>query len=157
MMFFRRSTDEVPALKIGFTGTSRGLSRNQKNKLAGLLQLAAAGYDVIEAHHGDCVGADADFHDLVRTFLPSAKIIGHPGCDKDGNRPYAANKVCDEYRPVKYYIDRNHDIVDDVQTMLVAPFELTERKVGSGTWATWRYAQKVRRKRPLGIQEIWNN
>jgi hypothetical protein len=35
--------------------------------------------DITEDYHGDCVGADTEFHNLIRQLFPKARIIDHPG------------------------------------------------------------------------------
>ncbi|NIT77309.1 MAG: hypothetical protein GWN58_22920 [Anaerolineae bacterium] len=56
--------------KLGFTGTRNGLSENQRAWLAMELQCNPPD----KAAHGDCVGADADFHSLVRLYAPKCEI-----------------------------------------------------------------------------------
>lgn len=46
-----------------------------------------------------------------------------------------------EIRGVKEYLDRNHDIVDEVDMLIATPKEYDEQ-LRSGTWATVRYAEK---------------
>jgi hypothetical protein len=139
-------------IRIGFTGTQHGMNDTQIDKLASMLKEVNSSFVITEAHHGDCIGADAEFHNLVRRINPNIKIIGHPGCDKNGERPKAANKECDELRPVLPYLDRNRVIVNSVDSMFVAPKEMKEVKMFSGTWYTWRYAKQVQEYR--GIPKI---
>jgi hypothetical protein len=54
--------------------------------------------DISEAHHADCIGADSEFHNLIRQLFPQAKIVGHPGFHEFDSR--RANNACDEVRPV---------------------------------------------------------
>jgi hypothetical protein len=81
-------------------------------------------FDFIEAHHGDCVGADTEFHNLIRLLYPQARIVGHPGFSESD--PRRANNACDEIRPVpedgklKPPIRRNRNIVDEVDLMFVS-------------------------------------
>jgi hypothetical protein len=44
----------------------------------------------------------------------------------------------------KEYLDRNHDIVDS-SDLLIAVSESTVEVLRSGTWATIRYAKKLRK------------
>jgi len=46
------------AMRVGFTGTSQGMTRPQQEAVAALLLDPVPN----EAHHGNCVGADAEFH-----------------------------------------------------------------------------------------------
>lgn len=95
----------------------------------GLLQ-----YDLIAswAHHGDCIGADVDFHRLAR--LNGLKVHGHPPI----NPSKRAWCEFDEIEEEKEYIDRNHDIVRAVDFMIACPQGFKE-ELRSGTWATIRY------------------
>lgn len=120
-------------MKIGFTGTQIGMSDRQKEQFVlDLLEL-----NPIEFHHGDCVGADAEAHDIVREFFPTCIIVGHPPI----NSSKRAYKKCDIYRNTKEYIDRNHDIVDETDAIFATPKSDIE-ELRSGTWATVRYSKK---------------
>lgn len=59
---------------LGFTGNRRGMTGDQKQVVAQFLQWI----NPTEVHHGECVGSDADFHEMVRVLLPECHIIGHP-------------------------------------------------------------------------------
>lgn len=59
---------------IGFTGTRKGMSSPQEDTLCNLLSLLS-GFIAV-AHHGDCLGADAEFHELCRET--GLKIHVHP-------------------------------------------------------------------------------
>ena len=120
---------------IGFTGTQHGMTFLQKQKVAALL--------VGETfHHGDCIGSDAQAHRIARS--KGFYIIKHP--------PLSTRKqafcAADEEREPKPYLERNHDIVDEVDCMLAAPREY-EEQLRSGTWATIRYTRKV--GKPLAV------
>ena len=108
-----------------------------------LQQVAGAGGFV--AHHGDCVGADAEFHDLCR-LLPKSYIIVHPGPLED--LPNQAGRVGDERRAHLPHMRRNKNVVIAATVMIAAPFELTQQEHG-GTWRTIDMARTA--KRPLAI------
>ena len=130
---------------IGFTGTQDGMTPQQKQKFEALLNY----YKCQEFHAGDCVGADSEAHDIA--LNKASKIVIHPPnyankrafCDKK-----TKNGVDLQVLPEKWYIDRNHDIVDFCETMLATPREYSEQ-IRSGTWATIRYAKKI--KKPLVV------
>ncbi len=50
-------------MKVGFTGTRKGMTEFQKTEVRRLLTEYMHGRDM-EAHHGDCIGADTDFHNI---------------------------------------------------------------------------------------------
>lgn len=122
-------------MKIGFTGTREGMSQNQKEQF--VLKLFDLG--ITEFHHGDCIGADADAHDIVREFFPNVKIVIHPP-----ERSYTrAFRKGDFSHPLKPYIERDRDIVDDCEHLIGSP--LDKEVIRSGTWTTIRYARKIGR------------
>ncbi len=118
---------------VGFTGTRLGMSQHQKEQFViKLFEL-----DVHEFHHGDCIGADADAHDVVREFFPTVRIIIHPP-EKTRTQAF---KTGDEARIPAPYIMRDKDIVRESEYMIGAPHG---PEVGrSGTWTTLRYARKT--------------
>lgn len=122
-------------MKIGFTGTRQGMSQNQKEQFV----LKLFDLDLTEFHHGDCIGADADAHDIVREFFPDVKIIIHPP-ERTGSQAF---KQGDLYHPTKPYIMRDRDIVRDSDYLIGAPLDV--EVIRSGTWTTIRYARKIGR------------
>lgn len=121
-------------MKLGFTGTRMGMSREQKVSFDALLfELQPT-----EFHHGGCVGADAQAHEIVRHRLPECRIVIHP--TRPG--PHRASElVADELRDEAPPLDRNRTIVDSVEHMAAAPLG-DQEVLRSGTWATIRYARK---------------
>ena len=115
----------------GFTGTRIGMNVNQKMTFLKKLKL----HNITELHHGDCVSADAQAHDLAEGL--GIKIVTHPPSD-DRLRAF---KWSNEAYPPKPYIERNHDIVNACDILFVAP-KSNEEELRSGTWATFRYAAK---------------
>ena len=129
------SLDDNPITnkKIGFTGTHKGMTNEQKVTVDWLLSKSPK-----ELHHGDCIGADADAHEIaLGNFI---RIIGHPPLKSDSRawcRFYEA-------REPRAYIDRNHDIVDETE-VLIACTDSTVEAIRSGTWSTIRYARRLGR------------
>jgi hypothetical protein len=127
---------------IGFTGTRGTVTGEQVVTLKKLLAGAPSQLRVL--HHGDAVGAD-ELAALLATDL-GFRIICHP----PDNPRYRAFTASDELWPVKPYLERNRDIVNESTQVIACPKEYTEQ-LRSGTWATIRYARQVRK--PLTI--IW--
>lgn len=130
----------------GFTGTREGLTFDQKRVIrAELLNL-----DPSEAHHGDCVGGDDEFH--VRCLLLAIPVHIHPPLD---DRYRAWCKGAEVVYPPLPYLERNKVIVDSVDFMLACPKEDTEPKParGQGTWSTIRHARRVL----VPMKIIWPN
>ncbi len=127
---------------LGITGTRNGMRDKQK-----LVVRFIAGFLLPdEAHHGDCLGADAEFHDIVREET-KAIIVVHP----PSNPKNRAFKQGDFIMKEKPFMVRDDDIIDESDLMLATPFQFEEQGRGSGTWAVIRHTRKARK--PLII--IW--
>lgn len=118
----------------GFTGTRAGMTPYQRLRL---LKILEHDRNVGEFHHGDCIGADAEAHDIAWAIRDIAIIIHPPSDDK--HRAFKTNALVLVTRP---YLERNHDIVDACDVLIAAPKEVIEQR-RSGTWATVRYARKI--------------
>lgn len=121
--------------RVGFTGTQKGMTTEQLWSVDKLLQ------DDLTfewAHHGDCIGADADFHRL--SDLNGLKTHGHPPL----NRSKRAWCQFDATEEEKEYLVRNKDIVNAVDFMIACP-QGFEEELRSGTWSTIRYARTMKR------------
>lgn len=132
-------------MRIGFTGTSEGMLAHQRSTVRELmLQLIARKKLLPEGHHGLCIGADAQFNDLCDEL--AVYTVGYPGVTKSG-KPYkrATVLVCHTY-PEKQFLKRNRDIVAAVDVMIATPRQFDEQWMGSGTWATIRYARKMKKE-----------
>jgi DNA polymerase/3'-5' exonuclease PolX len=77
-------------------------------------------------------------HDMVREYDPQGKIVGHPSLDKT----HEVDRCCDEEREPKGHLERNRDIVAEVDLMIATPHQETEQQRG-GTWYTVRQAKKA--------------
>ena len=127
-------------MKIGFTGTREGMSWQQQNEIGHLLESHFDWNDelVNQVHHGECIGADSDFHELAR--LGGWDIWGHPSDLATRNADLAGFTF--QFEPSKP-IERNHHIVDQTEFMVGAPKGL--EYVRSGTWSAIRWARKRQR------------
>jgi hypothetical protein len=122
-------------MKVGITGTQQGMNARQRQ----LLHMALHDLVATELHHGDCLGVDAQAHLIAREL--GLFIVTHP----PGNMSKRAHCIGDEVRTPKPYLERNHDIVDEVEYLIAIPKGNTE-ELRSGTWATVRYARRIGRK-----------
>lgn len=120
---------------VGFTGTRLGMTGAQIEQVDQLL-LDDMMTDC--AHHGDCIGADDQFHNLAK--LNNLKTHGHPPLNLS-KRAFCEFDTSEEE---KEYLDRDRDIVDAVDWMIACPGGFKE-ELKSGTWYTIRYARKVNR------------
>jgi hypothetical protein len=127
-------------MRVGVTATQRGLNPRQLAEF----ELCLRQLHATELHHGDCVGGDAQLHDVARRL--GLRVVGHP----PDNMSKRAHCQCDELRVPRPYLDRNHDIVDETEVLLAGPKDTVE-ELRSGTWATVRYA----RKRGKQVHVVW--
>lgn len=127
-------------LQIGFTGTKNGMTSRQRELIRNkLLNLKFEGFQYV--HHGDCIGADAQFHEIALSI--GFHVVIHPP-----SNPRLRAHLHDAYTqilPVKEYLQRNHDIVNASSIMLATPKGDIE-EIRSGTWATVRYARKNKKE-----------
>lgn len=133
---------------IGFTGTQYGCSEAQLDALYRMMtRLDAAVW-----HHGDCVGADAQSHQLA--LAKGLKVVVHP---PNNNTKRAWCKGGHEVRDPKKYLQRNADIVRETVALVACPMHMydphkTRYHLGTtrgGTWYTIRYAN--RQRKPIWI------
>ncbi len=126
-------------MKIGFTGTRRGMTDAQRNSLRKFLQTAAG-----EFHHGDCIGADEQAHDIAEAA--GFEIHIHPPLNPT-KRAFKITHVS-RMRPELPYLARNRNIVFATDELVATPAE-PEEQLRSGTWSTVRFART--RNRPITI------
>ena len=116
---------------IGFSGTRQGMSPEQKERFAQLIKehLPSA------FMHGDCIGADAQAHEIVHNLLPSTTIEAWPPT----NSALRANCPASiTHSPLPYRV-RNKRIVDNSDLLIACP-NTSQEKLRSGTWMTIRLA-----------------
>ena len=124
-------------MNIGFTGTQEGMTFQQKFSLGRKLDELNPTINRTVAHHGDCVGADAEFHVLCQAR--GISVCLRP-CTITSKRAYCVDAI--RTALVQDPITRNHFIVADSELMFATPKDDHE-VLRSGTWATIRYAQKL--------------
>jgi hypothetical protein len=62
-------------MKVGFTGTRKGMTPQQRVAFAELVITLRP----TQAHHGDCVGADAEFHHGCKALVnPRRSLFTRP-------------------------------------------------------------------------------
>lgn len=110
---------------VGFTGTREGMTFEQRDRVARMLNDAVAA-GATHFHHGCAVGADTEAAKIAAGL--GLQIVEHPA----GDDPLA----------------RNREIVAAVDWLVAAPAQLREVR-RSGTWATVRYARAA--KVPVAI------
>lgn len=140
-------------IDVGFTGTRFGMSPEQHQSVTRILDetFMALG---IRGHHGDCIGADKEFHGICRQLQlwsrpnGGVSMVGHPPVDNE-NRAWC---VFDVMHAPLTHMKRNKAIVDAVSVMIATPYEERELQYG-GTWKTVGFARKA--TRPLFL--VWRD
>jgi hypothetical protein len=120
-------------MKIGFTGTRHGMTEAQMDAFIDTLHDIRP--RITEFHHGDCVGADAEAHDVAQKLC---HVVIHPPIDET----HRARKAARTYRTQKTHFARNRDIVNETDRLIATPMQ-AERQIRGGTWYTIDYARKV--------------
>ncbi len=124
-------------MHVGFTGTQRGMTSEQRRKVTSLLvDLGATHF-----HHGDCIGADDEAHDIARGL--GLLVYLHPP-EISVKRAFCRIRNNEMSFQVAPYLERNRHIVNTTAALIATPGE-TEEQLRSGTWSTVRYARKLRR------------
>ena len=125
---------------IGFTGTRLGMTSKQRDSIEAILNFMKQlkEHEPEEVHHGDCVGADEQFHRMCQ--LRRLCIVIHP----PDNESLRANCIGGVVLVPKPYLDRNEDIVNVSDILFAAP-KGSEQFQGSGTWQTIRRAKRWNR------------
>jgi hypothetical protein len=127
-------------MKVGFTGTSIGMTPEQKTQVRELLT-SFKSQGAVEFRHGLCIGADEQAARIAKEL--GYRVIAHPGYNpkNPAGRMYRSDfDENDEVLPEKPFVPRDHDIVDETQRLIAAPRSQTE-EIRNGTWTTVRYAR----------------
>lgn len=117
---------------VSFTGTQAGMTPSQEQAVIALVEKLAPK----EAHHGDCIGADFQFHGICqKAGIP---VHLHP-CTISWKRAYCCGAV--GVAAEKPPLDRNKDIVRACECLIATPKDM-EEELRSGTWSTVRFARR---------------
>lgn len=128
------------------------MNEQQLQRLRDGLRWLINRHGITVVHHGDCVGADAQFHRLCVALTLIPKIVIHPPidprkrayCDLLQNYSWPSQispeSMIIEVRHPKEYLVRNKDIVRESDFLFVGPSSNTE-ELRSGTWSTYRFAK----------------
>lgn len=131
-------------MKIGFTGTRNGMTAAQKGAVTRFLNATLSlPKSNNEAHHGDCIGSDAEFHYLVYDL---ARTVIHPGYSANNPTDDSKRAYCEgnEIRGPKNHFARNRDIIDETEMLLSTP-PCKPLPSSGGTAYTIGYARKQRK------------
>lgn len=120
-------------MKIGVTGTREGANKVQLDLAKDFL--SKLGSDN-ELHHGDCSGVDVEIAAIVKEL--GWRIVCHPPYSTESQGFFGG----DEVRAPKGYLERDRNIVDESELLIVIPLQNTWQPRG-GTWYTHDYAKKT--------------
>lgn len=123
-------------IRVGITGTRFGMSEAQRDNVSHILQAMHSKMGIESVVHGDCIGVDAEMHDMavsmgIPTWIcpPSASEVR---AYKKGNIVYKEEG----------YLARDRHIVELCDTLIGIP-QLNKETYRSGTWYTVRYGLKM--------------
>lgn len=136
-----------PYPQLGVTATQCGLTEAQFNAARDLVDTLYP----LGLHHGDCIGGDAQFHNIAHTrwvLWGAPQVVIHPPSNPKKRAFCEGNCVLRINEP-KPYLERNHNIVLDTSALLACPHDIIHTECRHGTCATVRYARKL--GRPIAI------
>lgn len=127
---------------VGVTGTEKGGTQRQKDALRQLFIWLQPS----KLRHGDCVGVDAEAHDIFKELFQSSPkhcVFIYPPCN-----PILRAFRFGEYRHHSLpYLQRNKYVAGQVAShpvdLLIALPKEEKEVQRSGTWATVRYARRA--------------
>lgn len=119
-------------MKIGVTGTREGANAYQLAELRTVLTELKG----TEFHHGDCAGVDVQAAAIAKEL--GYRIVCHPPKSSEQQGFFGG----DEVREPLGYLQRDRNIVDATDVLLVVPLQNKWQPKG-GTWYTHDYAVKT--------------
>lgn len=124
-------------MRISFTGTShQDLTKQQWGDL--LAYLTEHRKHINRIYHGDCINADAQFHQLVEHLEMRHLVVLFPP-KSSKKRAFCTAPVI---APPAPYLKRNRKLAEMGDILLAAPAQEHE-VLRSGTWSTVRYARAL--------------
>ncbi len=126
-------------IHVGFTGTRKGMTAQQRERFTLLLRSLAFEEGMGHFHHGCADGADTEAATISKD--QGWWVVGHPGIDPK-TKVVRSNwtNMDDETRDPYRFLVRNRHIVQSSDMMIATPRTATQM-ARSGTWYTIRYAR----------------
>ena len=128
-------------MRIGVTGTREGANEAQLLTVIKFMESLGTGH---ELHHGDCEGVDVQVAAAAKAL--GWRIVCHPPKRTETQGYFGG----DEVREPLGYLQRDRNIVDETELLIVVPLQNTWQPKG-GTWYTHDYARKI--NKPYNV--IW--
>ena len=125
-------------MKVGVTGTREGATAYQLAELRTVLTELKG----TEFHHGDCAGVDVQAAAIAKEL--GYRIVCHPPKSSEQQGFFGG----DEVREPLGYLQRDRNIVDATDVLLVVPLQNAWQPKG-GTWYTHDYA--VKKGKPVSV------
>ena len=125
-------------MKVGVTGTREGANAYQLAELRTVLTELKG----TEFHHGDCKGVDVEAAAIAKEL--GYKVVCHPPKSSEQQGFFGG----DEMREPLGYLQRDRNIVDATDVLLVVPLQ-NEWQPKGGTWYTHDYA--VKKGKPVSV------
>lgn len=122
-------------MKVGFTGSRKGMTLRQEE----LLMILLLELEPDEFHHGCCIGSDERAHNLAKLW--QYRTVGHPPTE---TKYLGVWEDCDERREPFPYLERNRHIVNETDLLIATP-RVPRGTPHSGTWYTVEYARGKRK------------
>jgi hypothetical protein len=119
-------------MKIGVTGTREGATDHQLLAVIKFMESLGEGH---EFHHGDCAGVDIQVAAVAKQL--GWRIVCHPPKSTEMQGHFGG----DEVRQPLGYLQRDRNIVDETEMLIVVPLQ-NEWQPKGGTWYTHDYAKK---------------
>ena len=130
---------------VSFTGTSRGMTAEQKAALGKLL----AELQPSELHHGDCVGADVECAEIAAALVPRPKIVAHPGKSANADTNLLVTSPHnDQVLEPKTHFARNRELVDPLGAdgvLIAATFDRQPVALGGVAYTVGYCARRAKR------------
>ncbi len=125
-------------IHLGFTGTRKGMTYLQRETVRTLIIHLAETYGWLTVHHGACIGADAEFHNICMNLPHKYVMQIHQHLPRDPKlRAYLQGGLLEA---PKDYDERNLDIVQASNFVIAAPLQ-EQPQIRGGTWQTIGFAQ----------------
>lgn len=123
---------------LAFTGSKDHITLKQLTVLHQTFRsLRDKGY--LWMHNGDCITSDFEAAKVWGKL--KGKVMLHPPVNSKYRAFFQADIICEP----REYIVRDHHMVDLSRRLIATP-QTFEEQIRSGTWATIRYARKLRLK-----------
>jgi len=124
-------------MRVGFLGTTNGMTTKQYNAVSKYIMSLKpnSGFDF---HHGQCIGADKQFHDIIYNNT-MATIIIHPPYEKKDVFEVKVNRRI-IFLPPKSYLIRNMEIVLASEFLISAPSGMKDI-MKSDVWTALKFAK----------------